>query len=112
MNTLATITIKCATCPETIDLCYSHESLGSKTLPDDIKHDATISSDWYCIEGLFYCDACGESLENDREQAKSHHEKNSENWRIAVSAGKYCGAGKTNIPYADAIREKLNNGEG
>ena len=102
MRTDATVIIKCATCPETLNLYYSHESIGSKTLPDDIKHDATISSDWYCIEGLFYCDACGESLENDREQAKLAQAEDNDQWE------KLTDSAESIIPYASAIRDNLN----
>ena len=103
MRTDATVIIKCATCPETLNLYYSHESIGSKTLPDDIKHDATISSDWYCIEGLFYCDNCAEGLEDTREEQARFAQAENDLIFNNYSPGP---------PYADAIREKLNNGEG
>ena len=61
------VRIYCATCHESLELCYSHGSLSAKTLADDIKHDATVSSDWHLRDGLFYCDKCGDSQENTRD---------------------------------------------
>lgn len=68
MKTTSKLTITCATCTATLDLYYAHESLTEKTLAYDIKHDATMSSDWHFRDGLFYCESCGESLENERDE--------------------------------------------
>lgn len=95
MKTDALITITCATCPETLEMFYSHESLTDRTLADDIKHDATISSDWHFRDGLFYCDDCGEEQENTRDD------------RAAQGI-----ADLEMVPYASAVRDCLNNGEG
>lgn len=111
MKTDAKVVIYCATCPARIGLYYSHESLASRTLADDIKHDATISSDWHFRDGLFYCDSCGDGLENTRdEQAKSPQQQNTEAWRRGSYADitrKRLAAYEDSIPYASAIRENL-----
>lgn len=111
MKTDSIVRIYCATCPESLELYYSHGSLAAKTLADDIKHDATVSSDWHFRDGMFYCDTCGEAAENDREQAKTPMEINTDAWRRIVAASKNRVACERVVPYADAVRDCLN-GEG
>lgn len=94
MKTDSKVVIYCTTCTSRIGLYYSHESLSSRTLADDIKHDAAISSDWHFMDGLFYCDACGEAQENTRDDLAAQGIAELEM-----------------VPYASAIRANLN-GEG
>lgn len=107
MLTIAKIAITCAECKETLELHYSHESLAARTLADDIKHDATISSEWHILDGgLFYCESCGEGMKNARdEQAKMAQAEDNAAWRMA-------GEAEISIPYASAVRGCLNNWEG
>lgn len=107
MKTKAIITITCAVCSETLDLYYSQENLTSDSLPEDIKHDATMASDWWTRDDIFYCDGCWQELEREREAIKSHSDREMDGWRSRVLARKSIQP----IPYASAIRDNLN-GEG
>lgn len=106
MKTDAIVRIYCATCHESLDLCYSHGSMASRTLADDIKHDATISSDWWTKDDLFYCDGCWQTQENTRdEQAKLALAEDNDQWE------KLTDAAESLIPYASAILDNLNGGD-